>query len=76
VKAGRVALLSLWLLVLGAGPAGATTPVLAAAKPWHYWIAPVLFVSFLGIVFMLSIGYVVRVVAPRYGIRVGKRSEG
>ena len=74
MKAGRVALLSLLVLVLGAGPAAAMTPILAKAKPWHYWASFLLAASFLGIAFMLSVGYLVRVVGPKYGIRVGKRS--
>jgi hypothetical protein len=74
VKAGRVALLSLLVLVLGAGPAGAVTPILAKAKPWHYWVSFLLAASFLGIAFMLTVGYLVRVVGPKYGIRLGKRS--
>jgi hypothetical protein len=76
VKAGRAAVLSLIVLVFGAGPASALTPVLAKAKPWHYWAAPVLAASFLGIIFMLAVGYLIRVVGPKYGIRVGKRSGG
>ncbi len=76
MKAGRVALLSLFLLVAGAAPAAAA-PVLAAVKrPWHYWLAPVLMLSFLGIAFLLGVGYLVRVTMAKYGIRVGRRSEG
>jgi hypothetical protein len=76
VKAGRVALLSLLLLVAGAAPAAAA-PVLAAVKrPWHYWLAPVLTLSFLGVAFLLVVGYLVRVTMAKYGIRVGRRSEG
>ncbi len=75
MKVGRAALLSIMVLVVGAGPASAA-PVLAAAKPWHYWIAPLLAASVLGMLFMLLLGYVVRVVMAKYGIRVGKRSAG
>lgn len=75
MKAGRAAVLSLILFVAGATPASAT-PVLAAAKPWHYWLAPVLMLSFLGLAGALVLGYVVRVVMAKYGIRVGKRSPG
>ncbi len=33
-----------------------------AAQPWHYWIAPVIFLSALGIVFIaLPLGYYVKV---------------
>lgn len=74
MKPGRAALLSLILLVLGASPASAA-PVLAA-KPWHYWLAPVLFLSFLGVGVLLVLGYLVKVVSLKYGIRVGKRSTG
>lgn len=75
MKLERAALLSVVLLVLTAAPASAA-PVLAAAKPWHYWIAPVLTVSFLGMVLMLAVGYLVRVTMAKYGIRIGKRPTG
>ena len=39
---------------------------------WFYWIAPILAVSFIGLALMLSIGYVRRVLIPRYR---GKRVE-
>jgi hypothetical protein len=40
--------------------------LLAAAKPWTYWIAPLLMLgAVLGIV-AVFIGYLVRVVAARY----------
>jgi hypothetical protein len=47
--------------------------LLAAAKPWHYWLSVVLAASFVGLVFLLVLGYVVRVVMAKYGIRVGRR---
>ena len=73
LKAGRVAVVSLILLVAGTLPASAA-PVLAAVKrPWHYWLAPVLTLSFLGIAFLLVVGYLVRVTMAKYGIRVGRR---
>jgi uncharacterized membrane protein YphA (DoxX/SURF4 family) len=40
--------------------------LLAAAKPWTFWLAPLLMlVSVLGII-AVFIGYLVRVVAARY----------
>lgn len=39
---------------------------------WFYWLAPILFLSVLGIVVMLSMGYVKKVLLPRYR---GKRVE-
>jgi hypothetical protein len=76
VKAGRVALLSFIVLLAGAAPAAAG-PLLAAVKrPWHYWLAPVLTLSFLGIAVLLVVGYLVRVTMAKYGIRVGRRSAG
>ncbi len=39
---------------------------------WFYWIAPILTVSFLGILVMLSAGYIRKVMLPRYR---GKRVE-
>jgi hypothetical protein len=75
LKAGRAALLSVVMLVLLAGPASASpSVVVAAAKPWHFWIAPVLALSFVGLLFMMLVGYVVRVVMLKYGIRVGRKT--
>ena len=39
---------------------------------WFYWIAPILVVSFLGLVALLSMGYVKKVLLPKYR---GKRVE-
>ena len=39
---------------------------------WFYWIAPILFISFLGLVVMLSMGYIKKVLLPKYR---GKRVE-
>ena len=51
----RTLLLTLLVLV-SAGCDGDT------ALPWHYWIAPVLFLSILGIVFVaLPLGYYLKV---------------
>lgn len=75
LKAGRAALLSLVVLVALASPAAAASPVvLAKAKPWHFWIAPVLGLSFVGLLFMMLVGYVVRVVMLKYGVRVGRKT--
>ncbi|MDQ1504074.1 MAG: hypothetical protein QOD57_1801 [Actinomycetota bacterium] len=74
VKAGRAALLSVVMLILLAGPARAATPVVLAAKPWHYWISIVLAASFLGLLLMMIVGYVVKVVMLKYGIKVGRKS--
>jgi hypothetical protein len=36
--------------------------VILAAQPWHYWIAPVLFLSALAILFVvLPVGYYLKV---------------
>jgi hypothetical protein len=84
VKAGRAALLSVVMLVALAGPASATPPgavrgvpavtLVLAAKPWHYWISFVLAASFLGLLLMMIVGYVVKVVMLKYGIKVGRKS--
>jgi hypothetical protein len=39
---------------------------------WFYWLAPILALSFLGIAVMLSVGYIRKVLIPRYR---GKRVE-
>ena len=62
--------MSVVLLILLALPGS----VVAAAKPWHYWIAPVLALSFVGMLFMMLIGYVVRVVMLKYGVKVGRKA--
>jgi hypothetical protein len=74
LKAGRAIPLSIALFVLLAGPASAATPVVAAAKPWHYWMAPVLTLSFVGLLVMMLVGYVVKVVMLKYGVKVGRKS--
>lgn len=74
LNAGRATLLSIVLFVLLAGPASAATPVVAAAKPWHYWMAPVLTLSFVGLLFMMLVGYVVKVLMLKYGVKVGRKS--
>ena len=55
---------ALLLVGLGASPAfavGAVTP-----KPWHFWIAPILAISFIGIFVALMVGYYVKVFRPKY----------
>jgi uncharacterized integral membrane protein len=75
LKAGRAALLSLVMLVVLAGPASAATPfLLAKAKPWHYWLSLVLAASVVGLLFMTAVGYVVRVLMLKYGVRVGRKA--
>jgi thiosulfate reductase cytochrome b subunit len=62
-KATVVAMLASSVLMVTASPAVASTGVtLADAKPWHYWIAFVLLMSALGVVFIaLPLGYYLRV---------------
>jgi hypothetical protein len=40
--------------------------LLAAAKPWTYWLAPLLVLGTLLAVVAVTIGYLVKVVAARY----------
>jgi hypothetical protein len=66
VKSSRivaVAMLAIATIVGTATPALAGTgATVADAQPWHYWIAPVLFLSALGVVFVaLPLGYYVKV---------------
>jgi hypothetical protein len=59
-----VAVSALALVVVGASPAwslGASPP-----KPWHYWIAPILALSFFFILIGLMVGYYVKVLRPKY----------
>jgi hypothetical protein len=39
---------------------------------WFYWVAPILVLSFVGIVALLSVGYFRKVLIPRYR---GRRVE-
>lgn len=39
---------------------------------WFYWVAPILAISFLGMLLMLSVGYIRKVVIPRHR---GRRVE-
>lgn len=62
------------LVVVTGLPAYASGNLLAVAKPWHYWIAPVLAAVVLMVLLALSVGYFVRVVNPKHGfIRFGRR---
>ena len=40
--------------------------LLAAAKPWTYWLAPLLVLTTVLALVAVMIGYVVKVVAARY----------
>jgi hypothetical protein len=37
-----------------------------AAKVWHYWIAVPIVLGSIGLLIALVVGYLVRVVAPKY----------
>jgi hypothetical protein len=39
---------------------------------WFYWLAPILMVSFVGVVLLLCSGYIKKVLIPKYR---GKRVE-
>lgn len=58
------------MLLLLASPGS----LVAAAKPWHYWLAPVLALSFVGLMLMIVLGYVVKVLMLKYGVKVGRKS--
>jgi hypothetical protein len=62
-KAAGVMTVAVAVLLVAASPAGASTgATLAEAQPWHYWIAFVLLMSALGILFIaLPVGYYLRV---------------
>lgn len=67
MRAVRAAALSAILVLAAAAPAGAATPVVGnAAYPWFYWAAPILAVSGVMIILMLSGGYLKKVIFPKY----------
>jgi hypothetical protein len=48
-------------------------PVIADQKyQWFYWLAPILMLSFIGMVLSLSRGYIKKVLLPKYR---GKRVD-
>lgn len=85
VRAGRAPLVTLIAAIItstfffSAAPAtaaGRVPGIVAEAKPWHYWASYVLIASVAGLFFMTMLGYLVKVVAAKYGIRIGRRSAG
>lgn len=62
MKSLRISIISIAAFLIAAAPAGASTVILAEAKPWHYWIAPALFLSFLGIAALLGVSYYFKVI--------------
>lgn len=44
-------------------------PLLLAAKVWHYWLSVAIIIPVLLVVIGVIIGYLRKVVAPRYGRR-------
>jgi hypothetical protein len=40
--------------------------LLAAAKPWVYWLAPVLVLAAALAILLLIVGYLIKVVAAKY----------
>jgi hypothetical protein len=40
--------------------------VLAAAKPWHFWIAPAVLGLTVLLIIATIVGYLVKVVSPKY----------
>ena len=71
-RVARVAYLSAIAVIALATPAAAS-PVIADDKyKWFYWLAPILMVSFGGVVLMLTGGYIKKVLLPKYR---GKRVE-
>lgn len=75
MKVGRAAVLSLVILIAGAAPVAAA-PLAEVNRPWHYWMSVVLVASVVGLAGLLALGYLVRVIMAKYGIRVGRRSTG
>ena len=62
-----IALLGAALVALLAAPAGALTPVVGDDKyKWFYWIAPILALSFVGLLIAIGVGYYVRVLRPKW----------
>ena len=46
------------------------TVLLAAAKPWTYWLAPLLLIAALVTVLVLAVGYYRKVLVPGYQWRL------
>lgn len=65
VRLGLLACSVVATVALTAAPAAAATPMLAA-KPWFYWVAPILVLSGAGMIGLLALGYYLRVLRPKY----------
>ena len=62
-----MAALAATLLVVLAGPAGASTTVVADdTYKWFYWIGPILALSFVGWLVMMAVGYYMKVLRPKW----------
>jgi thiosulfate reductase cytochrome b subunit len=67
VRAAYVVTLSMIVLAASAGPAAATTPVLASDKfKWFYWIGFVLAASLVLWLLATLVGYYIRVIRPKH----------
>jgi hypothetical protein len=67
MRVARAAALAIVGVLVAASPAGATTPVLANKDyQWFWWLAPILGVAAVLMIFALWGGYIVKVLFPKY----------
>jgi hypothetical protein len=66
VHAGRVAALVAVGVLASASPAGATTVLANQQYPWFYWIAPILAIGAVLMIFALWGGYIRKILIPKY----------
>jgi hypothetical protein len=71
-RIARAAFLAMTTVIVVATPAAATTVIADATYKWYYWLAPILMLSFIGLLLQMCGGYIKKVLLPKYR---GKRVE-
>lgn len=66
VRTLRISALLCFVALAGVGCSNPMTSIRENDPPWHYWIAPLLGVSVVGAVVLIGVGYLVKVVIPKY----------
>jgi hypothetical protein len=71
-RIARAAFLAVTTVIVVATPAAATAVIADAKYKWYYWLAPILMLSFIGLLLQMCGGYIKKVLLPKYR---GKRVE-
>ena len=71
-RIARAAFLAVTTVIVVATPAAATTVIADAKYKWYYWLAPILMLSFIGLLLQMCGGYIKKILLPKYR---GKRVD-